>query len=677
MSFLIDQSINSLWVIPIITNINLFLDSLIYMFAEYSYKLFELATAINFTDFRHGTAVLQGLMQRVMAFVTVFMLFRVAISIVQYLVNPDKFTDAQMGGTKIITNVFVVLALLGLVYSGLLFGLIGDFQTLIFSSGYKSENTFNVLPDEVFPATKNKNVIATLISGAETNEVNYGRSIAVAMLSSFLYLEEADKTIDPWTEYGRIENGSVNCGGLTYNKSVLCKIARTEEGSFLELTLLDTFWDSGDLWYYPIISGIAGFYIVFTFFKLTTQVLVRALKLFVLELISPIAIVALVDPNNGKTLFNRFWKTYFKIFVDLFMRVAFIYLAVVIIDIATKTILVPGATGGIFNESVGWFTILLLKAFLIFAVLKFIKTAPELISEVFGVKLDEKKGGFGKLLKGVAGAGIGLGMGLHSARAAGLGGGAAAFQGLTGAFQGGKAGASSQNMGDFIRNQVSTSKGIKGRSNEIAQVGGVRNRYLGGANRIKGQMETIDRHNQNLDAVLSANSADFARSNNQTTGRAWGTEQEYIDNSASVQRARQEEADYNNYISSLGTEAYDASGNLRQDLSDRRQELTAERVRAESFRKETYRDAANDYLRDALNGVDNGSNEGTRLAIEKLRRENPGAREIRVFQNDEGYSVNDANSIKASNAAEKERLSSRLNPEGVYRRREEYQRRNH
>lgn len=345
MELLLGQ-ISSLWVIPILTNIIIFIDSIVYSLAEYVYKLFELASAINLSKLPQTVQVLDALRNRVMALVTVFMLFRIALILINYLMNPEKLKDKNIGGTKVISNVVVVLLLLTLVYSGFLFGILGDLQTLIFTSKYQNETSYRILPPNLFPA-QNQNIIANLVTGKDEPNVNYGRAISVSMLSSFLYLKE--ETVDSegntvykpkaWDERKSLkEDGTYSCGA-TGNEGLLCKIAVMENASFFELVGLNSF--DGSLEYYPFISTIAGIFLIFTFFKFVSEVLLRALKLFLLEIISPIAIVSYLDPEQKKPVFKNFWSTYFKIYGELFLRLALIYLAVIMINIVAQ-LLTPG-----------------------------------------------------------------------------------------------------------------------------------------------------------------------------------------------------------------------------------------------------------------------------------------------------------------------------------------------
>ncbi len=448
MGLLIGQSLSSLWAFPIITQIFLFFDSIIYMLAEYAFRIFELGAFVNYGSINY---VFTGLMSRVKSLVTVFMLFRIAAIFIRFLIEPDKFQESGTGGSKIIVNVFVVLALLAVVYSRLLFGILGDIQILIFPS---EGAEFEILDDLGFKESDNESVLANIISGVEGNISNYGRRLAVHILGAFLY-HDSEATTDSWFEYGEYlsVDGTINCNIGNSVKRTLCYIANTKEGSFIFLNSLDT----NQITYYPIVSTVAGIYLIFTFIKYALAVLVRSIKLFVLQIIAPIAIVAYLDPTKGEEVFKKYWKVYIKTFLDLFIKLLLVYLAVVLIELGLKGIFATSLF-----ENVDFFTKMLMKVLFIFAILRFIKIAPDLIADIFGFSIDkEGKGQFGKTLRGIVGTGIGLGVGLSSARSEGLGGASTAFQGLSGAIQGGRSGVASTGIRDFISRQGQTNAGIR------------------------------------------------------------------------------------------------------------------------------------------------------------------------------------------------------------------------
>lgn len=166
--------------------------------------------------------------------------------------------------------------------------------------------------------------------------------------------------------------------------------------------------DSGDLELGFIVSMIAGLGLIVYLLLLCVEILVRRLKLFFLEVISPIPIISYVDPKDKN--FNQWFKMYISTYVDLFIKLISISLAISLL----KSIFVD------FWETDGF----LIKFFYIVAILVFAKVLPTMISKIFG--LDSMGGSF-KDIMGMAKGAAGFAAGAALGAGAGLITGAAAF----------------------------------------------------------------------------------------------------------------------------------------------------------------------------------------------------------------------------------------------------------
>lgn len=660
MKFLLNISLTSLdsFIVSKLKQLALFIDSLIYSMAEYTYKLFDLATGINFSNLTSSSIVLKELLGRIMSIVTVFMLFRIVVIFVQYLINPEKFKDSNIGGSKLITNVIISVSILALVYTGLLFGLINDIQTLVFSSKY-TPHTYKVL---TLPENTGGNLISRIFTANSESknvmEINYGRAIGTEMLNSFLFISSGDNP-EQWRSYTPDSKG--DCDGLgNDNKKIFCKITYIENSKgFLELTGVKT--NDSYLKYYPIISGIAGLYLIYIFFKFVSEILVRTIKLFVLELIAPIAIVTYIDPNN-QDIFKKYWKTYFKIFAELFMKIIFINLAIVFINIGTSTIMGDLSSA---NPSIGGFTWVLLKVFFIFAVFQFIKILPELIKSIFGIEMETgKKGSFGSLVKGVIGGAAGLGVGAATGFSTGMSSGVglkgAAFQGLTGGFQGAKSGATAKGLMDFAKKEYSTGKGISARSHGIREAGGVSNfvgaykdKFTGATwkNQLKASeyqkdIESLNKRDANLDAFTQAHEAQYARENKMTSDN-------FVDTHGAVITTRMKEQELEELAKAGGR----PSSILGPDGQPIRTQISAAeiasarnaRIAAETEAKAEYKSKVNEDLEIKLADTTT-MDDATRIAYEKLNRENPNDKIEVTRDATNGRYKNNVSNIKNDNA---------------------------
>ncbi len=570
MSFIFSNIISVLWIFPLLQKIFIFLDSVFYVLAEAVYGLFELSTLVNLT--KVGIAF-ETVVKNVMGLVAIFILFRLAIIFLQFLLDPEKFKNNETGGSKIIINVFVVIAMLALVYSNFLFGLINDLQLMIFSNGNEE---YSVLGQFGFE-NKKVNLINNIFSSEDYTRDNYGRWITSKVFNSFLYVEgpcEDDPSqtcITDWFEIGENTDSGYDCNFENGNKRLFCLIAHDPKSSFLDLINLDTSPGTG-LKYIPIASLVAAIYLIFIFFKLTIDIFIRSIKLFILQIVSPIAIVSYIDPGKGKTIFNNFWKYYIKTYLELFLKLLTIYLTIYFINVGVKIL----SSTDLFPSSVGFFVRSLLKVVFIFASLNFIKVLPKILEEIFGFSFDSsQKGQFGKVLGGIVGAGVGLGAGIATASKSGLGFGAGAFQALGGAYQGANKGRTANNFGDLIRGQIANSQAIGARSKKIAEAGGLINYATPGKTaRMK---ETIDAHNnynKNLDSFMDSYKNQYARAN--------GSEQNYVDKNTDVIAARLKEKQLqDSYVPGSLT------GPTETDISNAIQD----RIKAENTAKENYDNA--------------------------------------------------------------------------------------
>lgn len=153
-----------------------------------------------------------------------------------------------------------------------------------------------------------------------------------------------------------------------------------------------------------LITGIA--LIVYLLF-LCVEILIRKLKLYFLEIIAPIPVISYVDPKDK--VFNQWMKMYLSTYVDLFIKLISIGVAVTLLE-------------AIFADDFWQNANLLMKFFEIVAILAFAKILPTMISKIFG--LDSMGGSFKDVMgmaKGAAGFAAGGALGAFAGAATGKG----------------------------------------------------------------------------------------------------------------------------------------------------------------------------------------------------------------------------------------------------------------
>lgn len=326
---------------------------------------------------------------RIYTFLGIFMVFKLSLSIINYIVNPDALTDKSKGFSKLITNVVISLVLLAITPN-------------IFDAAFKLQSDL-----------LGQNVIYQIVTGKklatggtmEDNAKAQGKSMSYAVYSSFIYPSSISDASNIAVNEIIVENCKSSDGaGCLLSNDVIAKE------------------DSDDKFVYEykfIISTICGCAVVYMLFTFCFQAALRAVKLSFLQIIAPIPILSMIDPKTGTSKISKWGKECGKTYIDLFIRLAAIFFA---LDIIHNVI--EGSDGVMITFSTGQpVTNLLVRLFIIIGCLMFAKQMPQLISDILGIKLDG--GGFSlkKQLSGLPGMGLAKTLG---AGAIGYAGGMAA-----------------------------------------------------------------------------------------------------------------------------------------------------------------------------------------------------------------------------------------------------------
>lgn len=171
---------------------------------------------------------------------------------------------------------------------------------------------------------------------------------------------------------------------------------------------------------------------------LCVDVLVRKFKLMLLEIIAPIPIISYSDPNDK--MFNQWGKMYINTYLDLFIKLFALAFVIRLLQFAPEVL--AGRSG-------------LETLFFIIAILVFGKAVPDLISNIFGIKLNS--GSF-KNIASMGKAVLGVGAGAAIGGAAGIATGISTFKASKG-----------QSVGNRL---LEVARGTKGVLNGMAQGAG-------------------------------------------------------------------------------------------------------------------------------------------------------------------------------------------------------------
>lgn len=398
-------------VIDLLRTIFFVIDGLVYGLAG---LFFSFAMEfVNLNDFINLSNVLSRMNQVVYSFLSIVMFFRVAFSLLQWLVDPSKMEDKEGGAKKIVVNIMICLLLIVAV-----------------------PKVFDVAMDIQDKVIK-ENIIGEALYGTDGEGIevsNVGKSLSRATWG--LFLRPAQNLIDInifmdevklWINYFDISQGVnddthavMNLFGSLNAKSAI--LFGNYKFSYLFL-----------------ISTIAGIYLCWTFIKIAIDFAYRALKMFMLQLLSPIAIISYVDPKSSKNgIFAKWLKETMKTYLSIFTRIACYSVAALLMNEFTRALYgrETSTINAILRDTIGINGDTFIALIYILAIVAFVKNAPKFIDGILGTEIskgsetkfahDLLRAGFGAI-GGAASGAIG---GAVVAKAKGLPIGASVAQGL-------------------------------------------------------------------------------------------------------------------------------------------------------------------------------------------------------------------------------------------------------
>ena len=326
--------------------------------------------------------LLKTMKETIYSFLAIVMFFRVAFSLLTMLVDPNKINDREKGAEKLIINIMITLVLIVVVPTG--FKIARQVQT-------------KVIEDKM---------IERVISGDEYDDnarYTLGKQLALSTWSVFLsptvdsgptynaynnVFNSSDTTILPLAPLFLVLNSVT---GLPIVADAISKLTPGINGVLNSLGIGSHY----QLSYVFFVSTIVGCYVLWAMIKLLIDIAYRSIKFFVLEILSPIAIISYIDPDSSKKgIFSKWVNEVFKTYISLFVRIfVFALCSVIMEQFSLHTF-----KGGIIS-----------KLIFVLAVVAFVKNAPKLIDSILGTNLS--KDGDTKfatdLLKGIGGAAVG------------------------------------------------------------------------------------------------------------------------------------------------------------------------------------------------------------------------------------------------------------------------------
>lgn len=358
------------------------LDMIVYQLLEWVYGLFlAISKAGIFSQ-----AIIQSFASRIYVFLGLIMVFKVSISLVTYIMNPDNFSKGDVGAPALLKG--FIFALVGIVLVPYAFEMAYSFQRVILKE--------NVIGNLILGMNKNEN--------SEFNEdyvENGAKNMGNTVTTAFYRPNEVlvgnkciDKigVCDDLVQYFEDEASGMS------SKSPRAKYEKAYEENApiskrFDLDIVNATTDKdGDtvfvMEYTYLITTFVGGFITYILLLFCIDIAVRSVKLCFLQLIAPIPLISKVDPKKGDKVFGNWLKECVSTYLDVFMRLIAIYFAIFIVSAISLT---PYnmVDGGTFSGVTGVFVAI----FIVIGTLNFARELPKLIGGIFGIDF-KGMGGF-------------------------------------------------------------------------------------------------------------------------------------------------------------------------------------------------------------------------------------------------------------------------------------------
>lgn len=441
----------------------LVVDGIIYSVLAYAYKLFEIMARLNFMSIKTW---FDPILENIKQLTIVVVMFAIGYALINYLINPDKINEGKIGGMALIKNIaiagvlFIAVEVFFPLMNETTFLLIGAPEGYTYSSVLEQ---FGVSNDG------GPGLIANVIYGKSSNEEqeDFGKILSLRTLNTFLHSKYGASVLDKVYKEA-YEGKDFNLMGIT--------------AGFKDIEVFEEDGTkTGSIEYkYPVLSSIVGLFIIYILVTISIELGIRALKLIILEILAPIAIVTIIKDGWDAKVWKNWLSVYWKTYADVFLRVASMYMVVGLISKVFNNV------SDLLSSSAksGSFTTYIVMIIIVIAGFKLAKELPKFIDSILGSKLaDNNKNGFGNFLKGigtglstatgVAAGGIGgFATGIAASKANGLSASAGAWNAIKGGIGGAVAGSKGKKISDHINNINKHKEGIRTNAEAMKSHGG-------------------------------------------------------------------------------------------------------------------------------------------------------------------------------------------------------------
>ncbi len=370
----------------------LHIDGVIYNLIRWVYEIFLALAKINIFDADDYNSIIG----RIYLVLGVIMLFVLAYSLLKAVVNPDDSKKDEKTAPNIIKNVVISLVIIAVLPT--VFSVAFNLQNAILNS--------NIIPKIILNRTG--------VTDIENIEKNGGNTMAFYTFQSFFLPNlESDTCIQANQDLATCSADILIDAGSSSRASNLAEAYQAVYNgeSFSLFSNFSEAVDDDEINYMLIVSTVAGVVLLFVIIGYTMDLAVRVVKLVFYQIIAPVAVICRIIPGDKKKAFDIWVKQVIGNFLDVFVRIAAMYLGIYLITlVVSKFGNIFDVTGGLSNLTSTQRSITLVL--LIIGIILFVRQVPKLLKDLFGIELSTEGGvlrtalGVGAIGAGAIGAGI-------------------------------------------------------------------------------------------------------------------------------------------------------------------------------------------------------------------------------------------------------------------------------
>ena len=367
--------------------IGIHINAMIYNIATFLFDIFISiisATIFNTEDF-------EKIANSVYLVIGVVALFIVSYALLRAIVDPDGAGKSNYAVKKIVPNILIAVILIA-------------FVPFIFSNAYKLQGAVvrsNIIPNVVFGRNLN-GINATdgdcdpKNGGSNCSSSEYveysGRMMANDVFLAFFVptqpiggsgQEYSDNLTNYYNSLTITNCWLFFCDGNTLSfGEAQEKVAHGEEGFGIYAEYAD--WMHGKdsaknkLEYNWLLQLISGVILVYVLINFCIDMAVRVVKLGYFQIIAPIPILTIMIPGQKK-IFDNWMKQSIQTFLDVFLRIFIIFMGILLIN------MLPDLGDDLWTNSLSPTHPNIARAFIMIGILIFMKQAPKLIADIFGI----------------------------------------------------------------------------------------------------------------------------------------------------------------------------------------------------------------------------------------------------------------------------------------------------